>query len=245
VKLDEAMAALESLGSAQTRKTWLRHGGAEPMFGVNFGPLGKLAKKAGWDLPLAEALWDTGNLDARNLALMIAPADAVSSKTLDRWAKDVKSRFLVGSVGDLAGASPFAREKADKWRASKDEWLGALGWNVVARLAMKHPDLPDAWFEERIAEIEAGIATAKNRTREFMNSALIGIGGRSAALRTKALAAAKRIGKVEVDQGDTDCKTADATQYVEKTWAYAKAKGFASPAAQEQARKRKLGDCAR
>ena len=69
-----------------------------------------------------------------------------------------------------------------------------------------------------------------------MNRAVITIGGRSAGLRKAALAASKRIGKVEVDHGDTACETPDATEYIEKAWAHAKAKGFASPAAQERAR---------
>ena len=56
------------------------------------------------------------------------------------------------------------------------------------------------------------------------------------ALRKAALVAAKRIGKVEVDHGDTACKTPDAAEYIEKAWAYAKAKGFESPAAQERMR---------
>jgi len=69
-----------------------------------------------------------------------------------------------------------------------------------------------------------------------MSSALIAIGGRSAALRKAALAAAKRIGVVEIDHGDTACKTPDASASIEKTWAWAEAKGFASPAAQERRR---------
>ena len=55
--------------------------------------------------------------------------------------------------------------------------------------------------------------------RYGMNNALIGIGGRSANLRRKAIAAAKRIGPVEIDHGDTDCKTPDAIPYIEKMWA--------------------------
>jgi hypothetical protein len=50
-----------------------------------------------------------------------------------------------------------------------------------------------------------------------MNMALIAIGVRSAGLRKLALAAAKRIGKVEVDHGDTSCKTPDAAAYIAKT----------------------------
>lgn len=49
-----------------------------------------------------------------------------------------------------------------------------------------------------------------------MNSALIAIGIRNPKLERKALAAAKRIGKVEVDHGETSCKTPDAPTYIRK-----------------------------
>ena len=84
--------------------------------------------------------------------------------------------------------------------------------------------------------MEKRIRTAPNLQRESMNRTLISIGGRSPALRDAAFATAKRLGKVEVDHGDTSCKTPDAKPYIEKMWAHAKAKGFATPAAQEQAR---------
>ena len=49
-------------------------------------------------------------------------------------------------------------------------------------------------------------------------------------------AAAKRIGKFEVDHGDTACKTPDSAQYIDKSWTHSTSKGFASPAAHERAR---------
>lgn len=52
-----------------------------------------------------------------------------------------------------------------------------------------------------------------------MNGALINIGARDDALRKKALAAADRIGVVEVDHGQTECKTPAARPYIEKMWA--------------------------
>jgi hypothetical protein len=69
-----------------------------------------------------------------------------------------------------------------------------------------------------------------------MNSALIQIGCRSVALRKAALAAAKRIGKVEVDYGDTACETPDAAEKIEKAWAHSTSKGFTSPAEHERSR---------
>ncbi len=49
-----------------------------------------------------------------------------------------------------------------------------------------------------------------------MNGALIAIAMRSPDLQKKAVAAAKRIGKVEVDHGDTACETPDAASYIKK-----------------------------
>jgi hypothetical protein len=53
-----------------------------------------------------------------------------------------------------------------------------------------------------------------------MNNALISIGIRNPKLRKQAIAAAKRIGKVDVDHGETSCKTPDAAPYIAKAAAY-------------------------
>jgi hypothetical protein len=52
-----------------------------------------------------------------------------------------------------------------------------------------------------------------------MNMSLICIGCRP-GLTKKVLAAAGRIGKVEVDHGDTSCKTPDVADYIKKTLAH-------------------------
>lgn len=58
-----------------------------------------------------------------------------------------------------------------------------------------------------------------------MNMALIAIGVRSARLAEAATAAAGRIGKVDVDHGETNCKTPDAASYIAKTRAHYAKKG--------------------
>jgi hypothetical protein len=50
-----------------------------------------------------------------------------------------------------------------------------------------------------------------------MNSALIAVGIRNERLQERALAAAARIGTVEVDHGETSCTTPDAAGYIKKT----------------------------
>lgn len=87
-----------------------------------------------------------------------------------------------------------------------------------------------------LAEAMAALEEAGTEQREAMNHALIAIGCRSAALRESATAVARRIGKVDIDHGDTACKTPDAVPYSDKAWAHSLSKGFASPAAHERSR---------
>lgn len=232
----ETMSSLEKAGSAQTRKTYARHGATEPMFGVSFATLKTLYKRIKVDQELAEALWDTGNFDARNLAVKIADPAGISSKMLDRWAATPTARMCGGYVAHLAAESPFAREKADKWLAAKDDVTRFAGWSLVTAMAMIDESIEDSWFADRLAQIEKSVHTAPNMQRYQMNAAIIAIGCRNPALRKLATAAAKRLGTIEVDHGDTDCKTPVAIESIEKAWAHSKSKGFESPAAHERSR---------
>ncbi len=234
--LAETMSALEKAGSAQTRKTYARHGATEPMFGVSFATLKILLKRIGVDHELALALWETGNFDARNLAVKIADPARMSTSDLDRWAS---TQFILGCgsyVAYLAVEGPHARGRADKWLAASTETKRCSGWLLVAAMAMCDESTPDTWFVARLAELEKSLQASPNAQRQAMLSALIAIGCRSTALRKTATAAAKRIGKVEIDHGDTSCKTPEFMATLEKTWDRATSKGFESPAAQERAR---------
>ncbi len=244
MSLAEVMAALEAAGSAQTRKTYARHGATEPMFGVSFATLKVLTKRIKIDHELALALWDTGNLDARNLAVKIVEPARLTSAELDRWARDGSARHVSGGYAAmLAAETPHGIAKADKWLGSKDTRLRVAGWTLLAQLAQRDEATPDAFFATRLAEIERTIHAAPSPEREVMNLAVISIGLRSAGLRKTALVTAKRIGKVDVDHGDTACQTSDAAESIHETWAHSTAKGFDSPAAHERSRERPRRPC--
>jgi 3-methyladenine DNA glycosylase AlkD len=223
--LDETMARLSALGSAKTKATYQRHGAGENTFGVSFAEIGKLQKTIKQDQALAEGLWDTGNYDARNLAILIADPKAFTPKKLDAWVHDCNNHGHAELVARyIASKTEFAPKSAEKWRASKKDLVSELGWSTLAGLK----DAPDSYYQARLKEIEAGIHHAPNRTRHAMNMALIAIGLRNAALEKLAIAAAKRIGKVEVDHGDTACKTPDAVAYIEKAKKHLNAKKTAT-----------------
>lgn len=236
MSFQEAMTALEKAGSAQTKKTYLRHGAVEPMFGVSFATLKILNKRIKIDQELAEALWDTGNFDARNLAVKIADPASISSKELDRWAATPAARMCGGYVAHLAAESPQGLAKAEKWLKASDVPTRFAAWSLVSAMAMIDETMEDSWFADRLAQIEKNIHAAPSAQKYIMNSAVIAIGCRNGSLRKSAVAAAKRLGTIEVDHGDTDCKTPHAAESIEKAWAHSKAKGFESPAAQERSR---------
>jgi hypothetical protein len=234
--LAQVMGELEKAGTAQAKKTYARHGATEPMFGVSFATLGALQKRIRVDHDLALRLWGTGNFDARNLAFKIVDPTRMTPADLDRWARETHVRMCAWYPAMIACEGPDGFATAKRWLASGDETLRAAGWGLVGQLAARDEAIPDAWFAERLAEIEGTIHDAPNAHRDPMSRAVIAIGGRSPALRKSALAAAKRIGRVEIDHGDTECTTPDVAAYLEKMWAHAKAKGFDSPSAQERNR---------
>jgi 3-methyladenine DNA glycosylase AlkD len=211
------MQQLQELGSAQNRKVYARHGVGNNMFGVSYGNLNKLAKAARTDQSLARELWATGNHDARVLATMAADPSQADERLLDQWLADLDSYVITDAFSGFVGKTQLARAKGEEWIGSDEEWPGRAGWHQVAHLAMNQPELPDAYFAAHLSTIENEIHARKNRVKDAMNSALIAIGIRNAALEEQALAAAARIGKVEVDHGETGCKTPDAAEYIRRT----------------------------
>ncbi len=215
------MAALEEAGTAQNRKVYGRHGAAMPMFGVSYAVQNKLAKKIRRDHALAQALWASGNHDARVLALKVADPAQVDEPMARRWVADVNNYILAEALGGLCSQSPVARALSDAWRDNPHEWPAATGWFIIACTAAN----ADMWaapeLEALVSQIEAEIHGRPNRVRHEMNGALIAIALRDDGdIRQSALAAARRIGTVDVDHGETSCKTPPVEPYVKKTLEY-------------------------
>jgi hypothetical protein len=107
-----------------------------------------------------------------------------------------------------------------RWTAAGDELTGHVGWSLVGAVAAEGDSHWDALLTALLPELERNIHAAPNRARQAMNRALIAIGSRSDSLAESAIAAAGRIGKVEVDVADTACEIPDAAAYICKTRAH-------------------------
>jgi 3-methyladenine DNA glycosylase AlkD len=219
----QVLKELKALGTAQNRKIYGRHGVMGEQFGVSYGNMGKLSKKLGKDSVLARGLWASGNHDARILACMVAEPAEFKAGELDAMSRELDNYVITDAFCGLAAKSPSAVARMKKWCAAKGEWVSAAGWNLMC-IAAGRSELDDSYFLEQVATIEAKIQGSKNRTRHSMNQALICIGLRGPKMRKAAVAAAKRIGVVKVDHGETSCMTPDAQEYIAKTLAHRKTK---------------------
>lgn len=215
--LQDVIDQLQLAGTAQNRKVYARHGAAEPMFGVSYKDLGRIAKPLKTDHSLATELWDSGNHDARVLALRVADASAMSKTRARRWLRDVDNYILAEGLGGLLSRSPLARELSDEWRDSPSEWPASVGWFIVACTAEQAEVWPTGDLRDLVTQIEAEIVERPNRVRHEMNGALIAIGLRDESVRRMVLEAAGRLGPTQVDHGETGCKTPDIAPYIERT----------------------------
>jgi len=215
------MAELRKKGTEKTRKTYARHGMAtDNMFGVSVADLKLIAKKIKGEQALACELYQAGNLDAMYLAGMVADGSLMTKPELNAWAEGAANLQMIAeyTVPWVAVENPHARELALQWMKSKKEGVACSGWCTYAGLVATQPDeaLDLAEIESLLDTVVKGIGSAQNRVRYTMNVFVIAVGSYVKPLLKQAKAAARQIGDVSVDVGETACKVPRATAYIEK-----------------------------
>lgn len=220
MKLKDVMAALEKAGSESVKKLWIKHGAKEPFFGVKIGDLKPIAKKLKGEQVLALELYATGNGDAQYLAGMVADGAKMTRAELQSWADKSSWRMIATTIvpwvaSEHADGFALARE----WIDSPRELVAAAGWNTLGALAAVRPDdeLPIKELGALLDRVVKTLPQSPDRVRQVMNYFVIAIGTYVAPLGDKAIATARKLGKVEVDVGDTECKIPDAESYIMKS----------------------------
>lgn len=219
--LKSIIAELKSKGKETTRRTYTRHGVPEGRtFGVSIADLKVIAKTIKADQQLALDLFETGNVDAMYLAGMVANGKQMTKAQLEDWAKRARGLTAVSeySVPWVAVESPHARALAMKWINSKDEHIASGGWCTYAGIIATTPDegLDLAEIESLLDRVVRDINGSQNRVRYTMNGFVIAVGVYVRPLSAQAKAAAKQLGEVHVDMGDTACLVPLATAYIQK-----------------------------
>jgi len=106
---------------------------------------------------------------------------------------------------------------------SKNQDIATAGWNTLAGLVSSKDDkdLDLNQIKNLLDRATTTLHDQPDHARYAMNSFIIAVGSSIKSLTTHAIAAAKKIGPVQVNMGNTACKVPDAAQYINKV----KAKG--------------------
>jgi 3-methyladenine DNA glycosylase AlkD len=217
----DVLKKLKKLGKPKTAEIYRRHGATGEVWGVSFADLGTLKKQIKTDHNIAQSLWKSGVLDPRTLALMIADPATLTPAEADEWLAQASADVLLGYLAQLVARTSFARDKLQVWTQSEEDFPRTTGYTLLAVL-LAADQISDTEARRYLNTIESTIRDSPNRARYAMNSALIAIGTHKPTLKKEAIAAARRVGKVEVDHGQTGCKTPDAEAYIKKAKARAK-----------------------
>jgi 3-methyladenine DNA glycosylase AlkD len=219
--LKSIMAELSKKGSEKTCSIYLRHGNhAKQMFGVSVADLKTIARTIKRQQALALELYETGNFDAMYLAGMVADGSQMEKRQLQAWAEGASGMPMISeyTVPWVAIENPEGRALALEWMKSKNESVAGSGWCTYSGLVTITADalLDLAEIERLLATVVKEIHSTPNRVRSAMNGFVIAVGTYVKPLLKQAKAAAREIGEVSVDVGDTACKVPLASAYIAK-----------------------------
>jgi len=195
----EVIAELKARANPANVAGMARYGiRAENALGISAPLLREMARKIGRDHALAAELWASGIHEARILAGLVDDPARVTAAQLERWAKDFDSWDVCDGVcSNLFDKTPFAWDKAIAWSARSEEFVKRAGFVLMAALAVHDTKAPDGRFRKFLPLIEREAADERNFVKKAVNWALRQIGKRNRVLNGDAIAAAKRIRKID------------------------------------------------
>ena len=220
MKLKEVMSELAAKGSEATKRLWVKHGAKEPFFGVKIADLKVIAQKLKGEQALALELYATGNGDAQYLAGIIVDGGKMTRAQVQSWADHAAWRMISSAIVPVAASEhPDGFALARTWIDSPQEHVAIAGWASLGALATVIPDerLPVKELGTLLDRVARILPAAPDRVRQAMNHFIIACGTYVAPLGDKAIATARKVGQVEVDVGDTECKIPAAEVYIMKS----------------------------
>lgn len=193
MNVKEVLAQLESMSNESVRKRNARDGAGDNQFGVQMGDIRKLAKKIKADHEFGLALWETGNLDARLLAILLMTPKKLSAKELEAMVKSATFAWLSEWLNSyVVKQHPEKEALREKWMKAKDAWSARAGWNLTAERVARSPEGIDV--PALLDRIESEMGKAPAPTQWTMNSTLAQIGIHFPKLRKRAVAIGEKLG---------------------------------------------------
>jgi 3-methyladenine DNA glycosylase AlkD len=191
--LSDTLVQLESLGNEKIRAMNKKNGAGDNQFGVRLGDIRKVATQIKSDHELALALWETGNVDARLLAILLIKPKTLWRDEIERMVRSVN--FV--QVADWLNAyvvskHPDKESLRQMWMNDDDPWVARAGWSLTSARIDKEPDGLD--LSALLDRLEAEMGSAAPEVQWSMNFCLAGIGIHFPEHRQRAIDIGEKLG---------------------------------------------------
>lgn len=191
--LQDTLVRLEALGNEKVRAQNKKNGADDKQFGVRLGDIRKLAKEIKTNPELASALWESGNVDARLLAILLMKPKELSRDEVDRLVRSVNfTQVADWLTAYVVKSHPDKELLRQSWMNDAHPWAARAGWSLTSERIDKNPDGLD--LSALLDRIEAEMGNAAAAVQWTMNFCLAGIGIRFPEYRTRAIAIGEKLG---------------------------------------------------
>lgn len=191
--LKSALSQLEALGNEKVRARNIRSGAGENQFGVQLGDIRKLAKKLKLGHALALELWETGNVDARLLAILGLDPAELTEEELDRMVRSARlAQIAEWLAAYILKKHPNKEALRRRWMTDPDPWAARAGWGLTSERIGTSPEGLDV--KELLDRIEAEMGSADPAAQWTMNFCLAGIGIHFPEYRERAISIGEALG---------------------------------------------------
>ena len=189
----EILAQLEALGDEKLRAQNKKRGAGDNQFGVKMGDIRTLAKKIKTNHELALELWDTGNIEARQLAILIIVPKKLSIDELNEMVRSEKYVWVADWLYSYVIKEHPEKEKLrTEWMKTKDVMAARAGWSLTAGCVVRSPEVLD--LPALLDRIESEMPKAAPEVQWTMNTTLAQIGINHPKLRKRAFAIGEKLG---------------------------------------------------
>jgi 3-methyladenine DNA glycosylase AlkD len=139
------------------------------------------------------ALWNTGNIDARLLAIPVIKPPALSADEMDRMVRSVSFVQVADWLNSyVVKCHPDKETLRQGWMTSDDPMAARAGWSLTAERVVKSPEGLD--LPALLDRIEAEMGNAVPEVQWTMNCSLAEIGIHFPDHCDRALAIGEKLG---------------------------------------------------
>ncbi|GAA4476252.1 DNA alkylation repair protein [Enteractinococcus fodinae] len=210
--VEDVLAELDALEDPKIREVNQRHGND---IGVNLSKLRAIAKRLKTQHDFAAELWDTGDPQARLVAILISSPKKYTAEQLDVMLRDTRvPKVQDWLINYILKKNPESEDRRILWMNDVDEDVAAAGWALTSHAVAQGVD--NLNLKELLEEIEEQLQQAPERLQWAMNECLATIGIHSAKHRKRAIEIGERLGVLKDYPTPPNCTSPYAPAWIEE-----------------------------